>query len=73
MVSCAVVVVFNNPQTISRNNGILPLNTIPGEFCSRPDGLCSVQDFISSQANATALANFQYGVSKIFSVRYFKV
>jgi hypothetical protein len=45
-----------------RNNGILPLDTIPGGFCTRPDGICALERFIASQANASALANYQYAV-----------
>ncbi len=47
------------------NNGILPLNSIRGGACGnattgRVDGLCALQDFIKSQQNTTALANYQY-------------
>ncbi|KAK4689038.1 hypothetical protein P7C73_g1071, partial [Tremellales sp. Uapishka_1] len=43
------------------NNGILPLDTIAGGFCNgRSDGLCDVKDFMASQVNASALANFDY-------------
>jgi hypothetical protein len=43
------------------NNGILPLSSIRGGACSgRSDGLCGMQQFLQSQANATALANYQY-------------
>ncbi len=42
--------------------GILPLNTIRGDFCSvgRTDGLCPMNNFLSSQKNASVLANYQY-------------
>jgi hypothetical protein len=41
------------------NNGILPLSSIRGGACSgRSDGLCGMQQFLQSQANATALANY---------------
>ncbi|KAK6334071.1 hypothetical protein TWF696_002573 [Orbilia brochopaga] len=43
------------------NNGILPLSSIRGGACAgRSDGLCEIQRFLQSQANATALANYQY-------------
>lgn len=47
------------------NNGVLPLNTIRGGACGtsttgRIDGLCALQDFMTSQQNSTALANYQY-------------
>ncbi|CAK7213260.1 hypothetical protein SBRCBS47491_001742 [Sporothrix bragantina] len=43
------------------NNGILPLNTIRGGGCAgRTDGFCAVEDFLASQANATAMANYAY-------------
>ncbi|KAF3916049.1 hypothetical protein ABW21_db0203366 [Orbilia brochopaga] len=43
------------------NNGILPVASIRGGACSdRSDGLCEMQQFLQSQANATALANYQY-------------
>ncbi|EPE07535.1 histidine phosphatase [Ophiostoma piceae UAMH 11346] len=43
------------------NNGILPLHTIRGGGCAgRTDGLCGVNDFLKSQANATALANYAF-------------
>jgi hypothetical protein len=43
------------------NNGILPLSSTRGGACSgRSDGLCGMQQFLQSQANATALANYQY-------------
>lgn len=45
------------------NNGILPLKTIRGGACRarrRPDGLCSLDNFLRSQKNAARLANFQF-------------
>ena len=44
------------------NNGILPLNTIRGGLCSlgRTDGLCPMNSFLASQANASVMANFNY-------------
>lgn len=43
------------------NNAILPLNTIRGGLCAgRTDGLCSLSNFVASQANASALANYQF-------------
>lgn len=49
-----------------RNNGFLPLDTIPGGFCDQPDGLCSLNSFIKSQARASELANYQYAVSSSY-------
>jgi hypothetical protein len=41
------------------NSGILPLNTIQGGYCSnRTDGLCPLQNFLASQAKASAKANY---------------
>ncbi|CAF1589090.1 unnamed protein product [Adineta ricciae] len=44
------------------NKGILPLNSIRGGFCSRErqDGLCSIENFLASQTNASIMANFDY-------------
>jgi hypothetical protein len=47
------------------NNAVLPLNTLRGGACGnattgRVDGLCSLQDFVQSQQNATGLANYDY-------------
>jgi hypothetical protein len=44
------------------NHGILPLDTIRGGFCSvgRTDGLCPLNNFLASQANASIMANFDY-------------
>ncbi|EFX06705.1 histidine phosphatase [Grosmannia clavigera kw1407] len=43
------------------NEGILPLNTVRGGACyGRTDGLCALDSFLESQANATAMANYQY-------------
>lgn len=45
------------------NMGILPLSTIRGGLCDiegRTDGLCPLDKFVESQANATTLANYQY-------------
>lgn len=51
------------------NNGILPLSSIRGGACSgRPDGLCALGDFLRSQENATALANYQYACFGNYSV-----
>jgi len=42
------------------NSGILPISTIRGGFCAgRTDGLCPVQNFLNSQVNASAQANYQ--------------
>ncbi|KAH8894638.1 histidine phosphatase [Thozetella sp. PMI_491] len=43
------------------NHGILPLHTIRGGGCAgRTDGLCALEDFLASQSNATAMANYQF-------------
>lgn len=43
------------------NEGILPLHTIRGGLCAgRTDGLCPLDSFLASQANASAMANYQY-------------
>ena len=45
------------------NNGVLPLNTIRGGACNisgRTDGLCPLDLFIQSQANAVTQANYQF-------------
>ncbi|KAI1001432.1 hypothetical protein K3495_g6763 [Podosphaera aphanis] len=47
------------------NNAILPLSTIRGGACGndetgRIDGMCALEDFIRSQENTTALANYQH-------------
>jgi hypothetical protein len=43
------------------NNGIVPLSSIRGGACAgRTDGLCSLTNFLTSQKNATSLANYQY-------------
>lgn len=42
------------------NHGILPLSSIRGGKCAgRSDGLCALEDFLESQKNATALADYQ--------------
>ncbi len=41
------------------NSGILPLETIRGGYCvGRTDGLCPLDNFLASQANASAQANY---------------
>jgi hypothetical protein len=41
------------------NNGIVPIATIRGGYCAgRGDGLCPLQSFLNSQANASAQANY---------------
>lgn len=43
------------------NNGIVPLDTIRGGACSgRTDGLCALEDFVASQADAEELANYDF-------------
>lgn len=43
------------------NNAIVPLDTIRGGQClGRTDGLCAIDDFLSSQADADQLANYQF-------------
>jgi hypothetical protein len=55
------------------NNGIVPLNTIRGGACGtsttgRIDGMCPLQDFMSSQKNSTALANYQYACFRNYTI-----
>jgi hypothetical protein len=47
------------------NHWILPLNTIRGGACGtstigRIDGMCVLEDFITSQQDITAMANYDY-------------
>lgn len=43
------------------NHGILPLSSIRGGQCvGRTDGLCALDNFLESQADADALANYQF-------------
>lgn len=43
------------------NNAILPLDSIQGGACAgRPDGLCPLDKFLESQAEAEKKANYQY-------------
>jgi hypothetical protein len=43
------------------NNGIVPLDSIRGGKCEgRSDGLCKLDDFVASQADAEKLANYDY-------------
>ena len=43
------------------NNGILPLNTLRGGQCAgRTDGMCSMDNFLATQADADELANYQF-------------
>lgn len=43
------------------NNGIVPLDTIRGGKCEeRSDGMCSLQSFVASQADAEELANYDF-------------
>ncbi|SMY23758.1 unnamed protein product [Zymoseptoria tritici ST99CH_1A5] len=43
------------------NNGIVPLDTIRGGKCQgRTDGLCAMEDFLSSQDEAMKLANYDF-------------
>lgn len=51
------------------NHGILPLDSIRGGACAgRTDGLCPLADFVRSQENSTALANYQYACFGNYSV-----
>jgi len=51
------------------NNGILPLNTIRGGAClGRTDGMCAMSSFLTSQANATSMANYQYACFGNYSI-----
>ena len=43
------------------NNGILPLDTIRGGFCTgRTDGLCAMDKFLESQQKAYEMSNYDY-------------
>ena len=43
------------------NDGVLPLDTIRGGKCEgRSDGLCALDDFLESQAEAYDLSNYDY-------------
>ncbi|KAI5476528.1 hypothetical protein MNV49_007538 [Pseudohyphozyma bogoriensis] len=43
------------------NGAVVPLDSIDGGFCGgRNDGLCELDKFVASQANASAVANYQY-------------
>ena len=43
------------------NGAVLPLSTIEGGLCAgRTDGMCSLEKFVASQANATQKANYGY-------------
>ena len=43
------------------NNGILPLDTIRGGACKgRRDGMCAMNKFLKSQADAYALSNYDF-------------
>ncbi|KAI5476531.1 hypothetical protein MNV49_007541 [Pseudohyphozyma bogoriensis] len=43
------------------NGGVVPLDSIDGGFCGgRTDGLCPLEAFLASQANASAVANYEY-------------
>lgn len=43
------------------NNGILPLSSIRGGKCGdRSDGMCTLENFLASQENATETANYQF-------------
>ncbi|CAK7264996.1 hypothetical protein SEPCBS57363_001356 [Sporothrix epigloea] len=53
------------------NNGILPLNTIRGGHCAgRTDGFCAIKDFLASQANSTALANYEYACTGNYTIKH---
>ena len=44
------------------NNAVVPLATIEGGACSgRSDGMCALDTFLASQADAEAKANYQFG------------
>ena len=43
------------------NNGILPLDTIRGGACKgRSDGMCAINSFLQSQADAYTLSNYDF-------------
>lgn len=51
------------------NSGILPLYTIRGGLCAgRSDGMCSMSNFLQSQANAETLANYNYACFGNYSI-----
>ena len=43
------------------NNGVLPLSTLRGGACAgRPDGMCSMSNFLKTQENSYKLSNYDY-------------
>lgn len=51
------------------NNGILPLSTIRGGLCAgRSDGMCSMTNFLQSQASAESQANYDYACFGNYSI-----
>lgn len=53
------------------NNGVLPVSTIRGGACgNRTDGMCAMSNFLKSQANSTALANYQYSCFGNYTIPY---
>ena len=51
------------------NDGILPLDTIRGGKCEgRSDGLCALDDFLESQAEAYDLSNYDYACFANYSL-----
>jgi len=51
------------------NNGIVPLDSIRGGLCKgRSDGLCSLDNFVASQADAEELANYDYACFKNYTL-----
>lgn len=51
------------------NNGIVPLNTIRGGYCEgRTDGMCAMDDFLTSQWEAEKLANYQFACFANYTV-----
>lgn len=51
------------------NNGILPLDTLRGGACvGRTDGLCAMESFLSTQANAYEMSNYDYACFGNYSI-----
>ena len=56
---------------IRLNNGILPLSTIRGSYCGdRPDGLCPLSSFITSQNSAYDASNYDYVCFGNYTIDY---
>ena len=52
------------------NNGILPIDTIRGGACKgRSDGLCALDSFLESQADAYALSNYDFACFGNYTIK----